>query len=337
MHVANTTVRTSPCAELPRELIDMIVNYLKGKPSLLVCSLLSRQWRSSVLPKLFHDMCVTGSEPAFPPELDSDEDSSHSDHESKPPIDLDTFYQYLLSDASQNVRPHVKELHLGSDLYKMRISAFELDLILAKLPTVETLSLSDLTITRHSLALTPSGWLTPRTLKALRMVVCYLEPPNWIGSRMPPDHARAQLPDSTRAECCLVELLNLFGDIQTLDIFNSHFTWRAPTHNGLYWDYPDLSVAVGSRIAPTFRVKEMKIHMEVPAGQGDVIELLRNSPNSMDGLQNLTLKQCRPICQKFLVSMGRSLKRLDLTLDSMVSGDDREVRSDDARRIVYYF
>lgn len=282
--------------------MNLIVGNL-DKASLATCSSLSHCWRASSLPVLFHSLTLGRCDPQNTHATCRLYGCNNYIH---------AFYAFLSSKASTNVKFHIKNLTLDGSLpccSPIILTAFELDLILAKLPVLETLELREVSIERQCSMISPFGWKSPRPLKTLRLRKVVVYPPPWVEKAVPTMKERG----AAKPECAFVEVLNLFSTIQTLDIQGSHFDWwGVGTDYGFYWDHDDFATEAASTLAPTSRVHELSFTvLESTEGYVDLLELLRRS-HSLDELDRLTLGHEQVVSKRMLESTGQRLHSLCL-------------------------
>ena len=306
---------------LPRELVDIIVSNM-DKADLAVCTLLSHHWRVSALPFLFRTIVVRSCDNSD--HWSNAQEPQYGWNHDHPPSDSSEFYRFLSSEASSHLRPHVRSLTLAGDDYTMMhfpLSIFELDNVLNKLPALETLRLRCIELKLVNL-FTPHCWSSPRSLQRLQLDDVDLEPPSWVDEEVP-----SNVGSDRRAgtQCCLVELLNLFSDVQVMEITDVTFGWKGgQTYHGHYLEHPDLSVAAGSRINATFHCHELICLRQAAFSRiGDVPALLSVG---LKGLSSLTFEDNEPLCHMLLGAVGAGLEWLHLVLHIEPIGDMSEVR-----------
>lgn len=181
-----------PPPDIPRELIDLIVDHLhQDVTALSALSLTCHTWSISARPRLFRKITLV-------------------EHETR---DIIAFCSYLQSDADTSIVRHVEELIFtpgqlsdGGDVVPIRM--WEIDLVLSKLPSLHTLFF-------HEMLLKPSndsllGWSSPRHLEKLSLVNVVIEPTDSDISSQNLLHSR------TAVESSLDQILNLFCSIDHL-------------------------------------------------------------------------------------------------------------------------
>lgn len=156
--IAPMPVFKRPPAYLPRELIDKICGYLKhDKYSLAACTLLCHHWQPSARPCLFHSITI-----------------HHN---------VDAFREFLATESSLDVVQYVECFELSSTdrgyrREEIKISSFDLDFILSKLPALQNLTLQRITLQLNPY--TSKQFVTSRPLERLTIhVKCILPQSDW--------------------------------------------------------------------------------------------------------------------------------------------------------------
>ena len=240
---------------LPRELVDEVCGHLAdSKSSLAACSRLSKHWHASARPLLFHT--VTLSKPRL----------SHRR--------LGRFLKFLNRQSSVYVASLIKRFIIRA-FYEDRFSTnvSKLEPILCKLPSLEAFQLEHVMLTCVGNGYRSS--MHPKPLAHLRLSSVDFELPSRHGLTV---HLMESRSDIT-VSCSLVELLNLFTSVKTLDLDDvmptwEHFTLQDNTGARLI---VGLAKAAGRRLASTFRVSEVKATMDTAPTQIQALEILRES------------------------------------------------------------
>ncbi|KAH8102108.1 hypothetical protein BXZ70DRAFT_1006730 [Cristinia sonorae] len=189
--------------QIPTELMDQICShFIEDKPTSSACTLLSSRWHPSARRALFHTISLS--------------------------LASDTFDVFFVAPPPKTAQ-YVKDLTLkcGS------LTAHDLDQVISIFPALQRLTLDGTTLylldSDH-----PSieGWKSPRDLHRLRLtdVTYYME--DW-SSKIPEDDNEFNhwLPKPTEdferfkqepSRCSLVQLLNLFGNVDTIHIYQVH-------------------------------------------------------------------------------------------------------------------
>ena len=274
--------------------------------------MLSHHWRAIITPTLFHSVVVplfrtdptlyayTGGRPKIP--------------------DISAFNLFLSTKLSSNVKKHIKDVTFeGEDENLGDLTTFELDVVLTKLPALEAVTLRWIDL-KFCGAMTPLGWKTQRPLTTLRLEMVTMDQPSWVGESLPEKDERRNLAGT---QCCIVELLNLFSTVHTIEAADVVVEWQAdgPSDHGLYWDHKDLARAAGSQIRSSFRPQILKSQTQTEShDSGDLLELLLVS-GGLRTLRDLTLGHGRTVCKRVLKAVGGGLSHLCIVLSQRVEED----------------
>ncbi|TCD60830.1 hypothetical protein EIP91_009433 [Steccherinum ochraceum] len=260
---------------LPRELIDQIFQGL-DKPSLASCSTICRNYHPSARHFLFRT--ITLVEP---------DDDIHNEPR------YVGFCQFLTwtSSISSSLSANIRELNLyfveeKSKLDEVLIDTVMLEQLLSLLPVLRTLRIRMAKWKRSDHLYAPS--FPPKNLETLVLDYVLFDLPrwSWVTEFTNPFDPNAPI------ECTLVELLNIFGDVETLhftnalmlDDYGSFVGWQDASALA-----SSVSKIVGQQVSSTLhgsRALDSLCHLELM--DEDV-----HATNSMLEFLGLRLKQLR--------------------------------------------
>ena len=187
-----------------------------------------------------------------------------------------------------------------------QINSFEIDAILARLPALQTLTLSSMDLHQCPGVLTPASWHAPRSLKKLTLehVSMYTDAQE-NGTVL---HVR----------CSFVELLNLFSEIQTLHLTDSESDSESDSG-----PLPGYDLVAAALIKRTLRIRNL-----ISNGcHGHWWMLLcKSGCLCFENLLSIDFLEHLGECDLFLQNVGHSLRSLSLSIGMCKAGNGK-VRS----------
>lgn len=283
---------------LPRELIDAIVAQL-DKSGLSRCTLLSKSWSISARPLLFRSIVIH-------PHADRRNPNAHcrciGSH------DIEAFQDFLDVPASSSVSLFIENLqfkgHMTREYDTYELSARQVHSIISKLPALKTLRIIEVDLKYSQ---DPVNWGVPRPLEKLSLRAVTMEVPGWVQDIT----GGAEVEDITDvpSQCCFVQLVNLFGSVEILEIGDVYFITPRGRLTRMIWVYcsgvgwPDFSSKTAGEISSTFKVQKFVSHMSRSRPQQDVLTLLRMS-HSLDLVTILNVFELGSVQSELLQSIG---------------------------------
>ena len=188
---------TSGSVALPLELYDEIFSNLSTS-DLAACSLIAHRFLGSARRRLFHTLVIQTA------------------HQTR---GLDAFLHFLQSDKSASLDNGVQYTRdfelIRSENKNPPFSAFDVGFIVSMLPSLHTLRLSSISIMKCDSFLSHV-----KSLKLLQLTNV-----GFIGANRPPMPTMS-FQTSESSGCSLVDLLNTFTALDTLQLSDVHFTWE---------------------------------------------------------------------------------------------------------------
>lgn len=300
---------TSPqmsALKLPQELLDMAFDHLEPdkdyKRSLVACASVCHKWCLATRPRLFHTIKFT----------------FRIDKPGRRWPTISSFLDFLDSEPGfSKIAPLIKKLLLTSSnplslSHNFRISAFELDRILLRLPAIRVLHLKGLTLS-HSLSVV-NGWSMPRSLDELRLKFVDFE---LCWPTLPSDQLE-ELVKPPAAACSLVQVLNLFRKVSYLYLDGIQVTQAHREHG------PAVLATEGKKISRQLLLDRLYLYMDL-SEYAAAFELLVSS-HLLAHLNELDIGGPISMCNTVLRATGSSLSRLSLYLNEVHLQHDKKKR-----------
>lgn len=289
--------RTKMCAQavMPSELLDHICGFM-DKRSLAACTLVCSDWYISARVLLYHSII-----------LSDDRIDRHT---------IDTFNTFLASSCASPMRRYIKQLIIrcmeprAVDIAV--IDVYQVELLLSKLPSLQVLHLEKLLLKLPVRAKRgrerPLG--RPVSMDKLKL--------HNVGFELsgPSDQDGVALSHDNVA-CSIVELLNLFTSLNTLDLF------------GVWPDSPDsynltphlehnvrLAYAAGVRLNNKFRIANLLSDSYGVSTHEHILAVLRGS-HSLDALRSVVIREDPAHFSQFIQAVSGTLESLRLTIDDV--------------------
>lgn len=165
--------------------------------------------------------------------------------------------------------------------------------------------------------LSPTAWAFPRPLKKLYLERIQLIPSGWLEEEDLATQRRQALEDT---DICLVELFNLFGTVDCMELLDVTFSYQG-TSLGSYWDNRKFAQVAGAQVASTFQVRQLTSKVvEFCDDVADTLEILRAS-RSLSALRSFTSSQDEVVINRLLRSVRQRLDHLHIMLNGVPAGD----------------
>ncbi|KAH8103966.1 hypothetical protein BXZ70DRAFT_1062498 [Cristinia sonorae] len=275
---------------LPRELINNIVEGLDTR-TIASLSCTSSGVREVVKPLLFRQLTI------------------HTDHATH---HLNHFIAFLKANpiSTSDMALHVKTLTLlcnspmpRSDVMRESITALDLDFVLSRLPSVQTLHLRLIPL-RCCTSTPPSGWSNPRSLNELSITYVEFQP------------SRLRSPQDT-----FLELLGLFGSVKIMKL-NAARIWDYDP--GVTDSHPEPSTQVLRRrtslnVERLFHVGEIRysyLPTSTTTAPPPIVTSLMESPHCLSRMRTLDIDEDIAITNTLLRAIGHQLSHLHLRINS---------------------
>ncbi|KAH8107633.1 hypothetical protein BXZ70DRAFT_1003083 [Cristinia sonorae] len=318
--------------DLAGKLIERIVTFLLGdKVSLSACSRVCRHWNASVKPILFSSIQLVSDDRDAPvPKAGGQKKKGGKNTTVKKPKAFDIVKH---ATPPTSVAQYVKDV----DIVCRTVTPYDVSQVLLLFPSLERLSLKA-DIHRSKLKLPISDRWVPRPLKELRLTELIFSMDDWE----PKPVTDASLLQGQPIQCALVELLNLFGTVDTLylhDVFpsgrNDHSD-RGSQCSCCYFTYPERKkdrLAIwteAQKLSDEFTLKRILssdhdslFHFK-GRGQDVVLDLLCRSPAALSTLETLEVNESLTITRELLEAAGGNLKHLRFNVTQPVEKKQKD-------------
>lgn len=267
-YVLTRKMSTQREVRLPRELVDIVVSNL-DKKDLATCTTLSRYWNASALPQLFAESTL---QPSYQTPFRS----------------IERFPEFLHSHSK--LARYIKSLTISS----IEFNVAELDPLLGQLPSLEAFTLHNSGLTPCSHGERLRGWSFPRNLRSLSFVETSFD---FRDSDAPDFYNTLDVQGKS-----FVEVLNLFGLVQTLVLKGLYFSWEIEEEADKRRDDKRLAAC----ISDTFHCVQLTSFSAT-----DHLRILGMS-RSLASLQELVMDDAGGRDREFLGVVGHSLTSLSL-------------------------
>ena len=299
---------------LPPELLDNVVGFL-DKLDLSTCTLLSRRWYSSARPRLFRAVFIHDhAQPSdFLPHPDSIcKCGSARDY------NLTAFNAFLQDNFDADIARCINELSIkgGHPQVPMRCTVDDIRALLARLPSLDSLSLIDIILSPGP-DVEPTIVLEPRPLSTLSLNNIHVPP-----GPPPRDRRLVVLPVGSP-----IDLLRLFSSVEVLRVADIKFGGWIEGPQGFPAHILQFFAEQASRIPSGFRITELSVSHGQHQPSQTVLLYLLNSSTSLSALRSLDVRDERPgTLRTLLENIGCSLQSLHIDLEGQPAGITHKVR-----------